>query len=60
VEFLEIMRNPVIAALLASVACGVIGTYVVVQRIVFISGGISHASFGGIGLGYLFGVYPML
>lgn len=59
-EFLEIMRNPVIAALLASVACGVIGTYVVVKRIVFISGGISHASFGGIGLGYFFGVYPML
>jgi len=58
--FLEIMRNPVIAALLASVACGVIGTYVVVKRIVFISGGISHASFGGIGLGYFLGVYPIL
>jgi zinc transport system permease protein len=42
-----------LAALLASVACGIIGTLVVVKRIVFISGGISHSTFGGIGLAYL-------
>ncbi len=46
----EFMRNAIYAGLLASVVCGVIGTYVVVKRIVFISGGISHASFGGLGL----------
>ncbi len=48
-----------IAALLASTACGIIGTYIVSRRIVFISGGISHASFGGIGLGYYLGVDPV-
>jgi zinc transport system permease protein len=51
----DFMRHAVYAGLLASVACGIIGTYVVVNRIVFISGGIAHASFGGIGLGYYVG-----
>jgi zinc transport system permease protein len=41
-----------IAGLLASFACGIIGTYVVVKRIVFISGGIAHTTFGGIGFAY--------
>jgi zinc transport system permease protein len=45
--------------LLASIACGIIGVYVVVKRIVFISGGIAHASFGGVGLGYFLGVNPI-
>lgn len=56
----EFMRNALMAAVLVSVACGIVGTYVVVRRIVFISGGISHAAFGGIGLGYLLGVNPIL
>jgi len=46
------MRNALLAGLLVSIACGIIGTYVVVKRIVFISGGIAHAAYGGIGLGY--------
>lgn len=46
------MRHALLAGLLVSVACGIIGTYVVVKRIVFISGGIAHAAYGGIGLGY--------
>jgi zinc transport system permease protein len=41
-----------IAGLLASIACGIIGTYVVVKRVVFISGGIAHTTFGGIGFAY--------
>ena len=56
----EFMRNALMAALLVSVACGIMGTYVVVKKIVFISGGISHATFGGIGLGYFLGVNPIL
>lgn len=56
----EFMRNALAAAVLVSIACGVVGTYVVTKRIVFISGGISHAAFGGIGLGYLVGVSPVL
>ncbi len=46
----EFMRNALMAGLLASVICGVMGTLVVVNRIVFLSGGIAHAAFGGIGL----------
>lgn len=56
----DFMRNALLAGLLASVACGVIGAYVVSKRIVFISGGIAHASFGGIGFGYLVGINPVL
>ena len=56
----EYMINPVIAALLASIACGIVGVYVVVKRIVFISGGIAHAAFGGVGLGYFMGLDPFL
>lgn len=48
------------AGLLASVACGIVGTYVVVKDIASISGGLAHAAFGGIGLGYLAGFAPML
>ena len=54
------MVNALAAASLAAIACGIIGVYVVVKRIVFISGGISHASFGGIGLGYFLGIDPVL
>lgn len=56
----EFMRNALIAGVLASIACGIVGSYVVTKRIVFISGGISHTSFGGIGLGYLLGINPIL
>jgi zinc transport system permease protein len=52
---LEFMRNALMAGLLASFACGVIGTLVVVNRIVFVSGGIAHAAYGGIGLAFFFG-----
>lgn len=53
-------RNALLAGLLASIACGVIGTYVVVRRMVSLSGGISHAAFGGIGLGYFLGFDPLV
>ena len=56
----EFMRNALIAGLLASIACGIVGSYIVIKRIVFISGGISHAAFGGIGLGYFLGINPIL
>ena len=52
-------RNAFFAALLTSITCGIIGTYIVSRRIVFISGGITHASFGGIGMGYYFGFDPI-
>jgi zinc transport system permease protein len=52
----EFMRNALLAGLMASVLCGVIGTYVVVNRIVFLSGGIAHAAYGGIGLAFFLGL----
>lgn len=53
-------QNALIGSLLASIVCGFIGTYIVTRRLVFISGGITHASFGGIGLGVYAGVNPIL
>ncbi len=50
----EFMRNALAAGLLASVICGIMGTLVVVNRIVFLSGGIAHAAYGGIGLAFYF------
>lgn len=55
----DFFRNALLGALLASIACGMIGTYVVSRRLVFISGGITHASFGGLGAGFFFGLPPI-
>ncbi len=52
-------RNALMGSLFASIACGIIGTYVVSRRLVFISGGITHASFGGLGIGFYFGLNPI-
>lgn len=49
-----------IGSLLASIACGIIGTYIVTRRLVFISGGLTHASFGGIGIGLYAGINPLI
>jgi len=54
------MRNALAAGVLVSIACGIIGTYVVINRIVFLSGGIAHAAYGGIGLGYFLGINPVI
>ncbi|WP_321478518.1 metal ABC transporter permease [uncultured Bacteroides sp.] len=53
-------QHALLGSLLASIACGIIGTYIVTRRLVFISGGITHASFGGIGLGLFTGISPIL
>ena len=54
------MRTALLAGVLVSVACGIIGTLVVLNRIVFLSGGIAHAAYGGIGLGYFLNFNPVL
>lgn len=56
----EFMRNAIMAGLLASLACGIIGSLVVAKRIVFISGGIAHAAYGGIGIAFFFGLPYMV
>jgi len=48
------------ASFFAAISCGIIGTYIVSRRIVFVSGGITHASFGGIGIGYFLGWNPLI
>ena len=53
-------QNALLGSLFASIACGIIGTYIVTRRLVFISGGITHASFGGISLGLYTGISPIL
>lgn len=53
-------QHALLGSLFASIACGIIGTYIVTRRLVFISGGITHASFGGIGLGLYTGISPLL
>lgn len=52
------INHAILAALFSSVICGILGTYIVSKRMVFISGGITHASFGGIGMAFYFGLPP--
>ena len=54
----EFMRHALLAGILVSISCGIIGTLVVVNRIVFISGGIAHAAYGGIGIAFYTGIPP--
>lgn len=56
----EFLQNALLAGVLVSIGCGMIGTFVVINRIVFISGGIAHAAYGGIGLGYFFQFSPVI
>ena len=56
----QFLAHAALACLLCGIACGIIGTYVVCRRLVFLSGGITHASFGGIGMAYYFGANPLL
>lgn len=64
-EFFDLLsysffQNALLGSLFASIACGIIGSYIVIRRLVFVSGGITHASLGGIGMGFYFGWNPIL
>jgi len=52
----EFMQNAILAGLLVSFASGIIGSLIVVNRMVFLAGGIAHTSYGGIGLAVYFGI----
>lgn len=54
------IQNAFVSAILASLISGIIGTIIVEKKLVSMSGGIAHASFGGIGLGYLLGIEPII
>ncbi len=55
----QFVINAFLAAILISVAAGIVGSYIVARRLVFLSGGITHASFGGIGIAYFLGLNPI-
>ncbi len=52
-------QNALLGVLIAGVAAAIIGTYIVTRRMVFIAGGVTHACFGGLGLGYFLGISPI-
>lgn len=54
------INHAIIAGILSSIICGILGTYIVSKRMVFISGGITHSSFGGIGMAFYFGLPPFI
>ena len=54
------LANAVIACILSGITCGIIGTYIVARRMVFLCGGITHASFGGLGIAFYLGANPIL
>lgn len=54
------LHNALLACILAGIACGIMGTYVVCRRTVFLAGGITHASFGGLGIAFYLGQNPIL
>jgi zinc transport system permease protein len=56
----EFIIKGLLGAFFASITAGLAGTYIVSKRMVFLSGGITHASFGGIGIGYFLGINPVI
>ena len=55
----QYLANALLAAIFAGITCGIVGTYVVARRMVFLCGGITHASFGGLGIALYTGVNPI-
>ncbi len=53
-------RNALAAVVILSISSAIIGTYIITRRLVAISGGITHACFGGLGLGYFLGINPVI
>ena len=56
----DFIRNALLAGLLVSLAAGIIGVYVVLNRVATLSGGIAHAAYGGVGIAYFLGFDPLL
>jgi zinc transport system permease protein len=56
----QFLQNAVLASVLASIVCGIIGVIVVEKKLVMMSGGIAHTAYGGIGFGYLMDFEPII
>lgn len=55
----QFLQNAITASILASIICGIMGVIIMERKLVMMSGGIAHASYGGIGLGYYLGIEPI-
>lgn len=55
----DFLSNALLACILSGITCGIIGTYIVARRMVFLCGGITHASFGGLGIAFYYGFNPL-
>ncbi|UNC93085.1 metal ABC transporter permease [Candidatus Contubernalis alkaliaceticus] len=53
------MKNAIWSAVMASIACGIIGTIIIEKKLVMMSGGIAHTAFGGVGMGYFLNIEPI-
>lgn len=56
----DFLTNAFIASILSGITCGIVGSYIVTRRIVFLSSGITHASFGGLGIALYAGLDPLV
>ena len=56
----DFLTNAFIACVLSGITCGIVGSYIVARRMVFHSSGITHASFGGLGMALYWGINPLL
>lgn len=56
----DFLANAFIACILSGITCGVVGSYIVARRMVFLASGITHASFGGLGIALYAGFDPLL
>lgn len=54
------LADAFLACILSAITCGIVGSYVVARRMVFLSGGITHASFGGLGVAIYAGINPLM
>lgn len=57
---LEFFQHALMASILVSIACGIVGVFVVINRMVFLSGGIAHGAYGGVGIAFFLGLEPLL
>lgn len=56
----QFLQHAFLASILASIVCGIIGVIIIEKKLVMMSGGIAHTSYGGVGLGYLLGFEPIM
>lgn len=56
----EFLQNAIAVGFVSAIICGIIGVIITEKRILMLSGGIAHTAYGGVGLGYLIGIEPII